>query len=153
MSGIPFTARAPSTAVTNAATVLVQATPSSASPITIHKIKLQSNTLTSSQAIAVVQWGFYATGTGSGTAITPVCPIKRLSGVSSNTVFKSFTTTMGTTFTVLDEVQWNICAPWDETFGMSELKIEVPASQAFAIILPNASGTPTINVTLQYSEY
>lgn len=152
MSGLQFVARATATAVTNAPTVLLQATPSSASPITLNRFKLQSNVISSSQAIVQVQYVFYATGTGSGTTITPVALTKRMT-VASNTAFRSFTTTMGTTPTVIAEFQWNTAMPWEDVLGMDSLKIDVNASQAFAVILPAASGTPTLSMTLEYTEY
>ena len=152
MSGLQYTAKHASTAYTNAASVIFQLTTSSACPITINRIELQSGVTTSSQAVVTLQWGYYATGHAAGTTVTPV-PLQKKNTVSPATACRIASATLGTTFTVYKEWQWNIALPFDHGLGMDALKIEVPASTVWALILPSASGTPTLSGAIDFTEY
>jgi hypothetical protein len=152
MSGLIYEARHPATAYTNAASVIFQLVAAAGSPFTVHQLKLQSNTLTSAQAIVTVQWGFYVTPHAAGTLLA-VQPTVQRNTVSPATAFRYASATLGTTFTAVDEFQWNLAAPWEATNGLPALKYEVQAGKNWALILPNASGTPTISGTVTIEEY
>ena len=153
MSGLQYTARHTATAYTNAASVLFQLTTSAACPITLNRIQLQSSVTTSSQAVVTLQAGYYATGHAAGTSVTPVA-LNKKNTVSAATACRIASATLGTSFTpVLYEWQWNIALPFDLVLGMDSLKIEVPAASVFALILPNASGTPTLSGAIDFTEY
>jgi hypothetical protein len=152
MSGLQYTAKHAATAYTNAASVVFQLTTSAACPITINRVELQSSVTTSSQAVVVLQWGYYATPHAAGTSVTPLTLTKK-NTVSSATACRIASATMGTTFTPYREWQWNIALPFDHVLGMDALKIEVPAATTWALILPSASGTPTLSGAIDYSEY
>jgi hypothetical protein len=154
MAGLTYVMANTPTAVTNTAWVIAQITTAAGSPLTIHQFRLQSSALTSGQAVNTVQWGYYATGTSTNTVALPVVKAE----THRNTIAAAFTpygmtATMGTTFTVFDQFQWNIALPWEDTRGLVQTKIEVDAGKAWALILPNASGTPTINCTIHVEEY
>lgn len=152
MSGLNYTARHTATAYTNAASVIYQLTTSAACPITINRIELQSGVTTSSQAVVTLQWGYYTAGHAAGTSVTPV-PLQKKNTVSSATGVRIASATMGTTFAPYKEFQWNIALPFDHVLGMDSLKIEVPAGTVWALILPGASGTPTISGAIDWTEY
>lgn len=152
MSGLQYTARHTATAYTNAASVIYQLVTSAACPITLNRIQLQSSVTTSSQAVVTLQAGWYATAHAAGTSVTPAA-LQKKNTVSSATACRIASATMGTTFTPLYEWQWNIALPFDLVLGMDSLKIEVPAATTFALILPNASGTPTLSGAIDYTEY
>jgi hypothetical protein len=151
--GLSYIVRHPSTAYTNAASVIMQLTAGATDAFTLHQFKLQSNVLTSSQAIVICQWGYYATKTSSGgTAATPN-PLTKRNTVSAATAGYYATATLGTTLTVYGEFQWNLAAPWEDTRGLIPSKIEVPAAAVWALVLPNASGTPTISGEFLIEEF
>lgn len=152
MSGLTYVAKHASTAYTNAASVIFQLTAAAGSPFTIHQWKLQSSALTSAQAVVVLQWGFYATAHAAGTVYVPQALVQR-NTVAPATVFRFASATLGTTFNIVDEWQWNIAAPWEDTRGLPSTKIEVQATKVWALVLPNASGTPTISGDLTFEEY
>jgi len=152
MSGLAYTFRHTATAYTNAASAVFQMTTSAACPITINRIELQSAVTTSSQAVVVLQWGTYVTAHAAGTSYTPK-PLVPKNTVSSATACRFASATLGTTFAVYKEWQWNIALPFDHVLGMDPLKIEIPAATTWALILPNASGTPTLSGAIDYSEY
>ena len=152
MSGLQYTAKHASTAYTNAASVIFQLTTSAACPITINRIELQSGVTTSSQAVVVLQWGWYAAAHAAGTAVTPA-PLQKKNTVSAATACRIASATMGTSFTAVREWQWNIALPFDHVLGMDSLKIEVPAATTWALILPAASGTPTLSGAIDFTEY
>jgi hypothetical protein len=151
MSGLAYTARHPATAYTNVASVIAQLVTSADTPITIKRIQLQSGVTSSSQAVVVLQAGYYATAHAAGTTGTPQ-PIARRNTLAADTAFRFASATLGTTFTVVREWQWNIAMPWDEQFGDEDLNWEVPAANNWALILPNASGTPTISGAVDFVE-
>ena len=153
MSGLGYVMSNTPTAITNNAWVIAQYITSASNPITVLQFRLQTANLTSAQSVVTVQWGYYATGTSTNTVALPVVkPIVKRNNVTAAGTPYGMTATMGTTFTIYDQVQWNTAAPWEDTMGLEPLKIEVPVSTAFAIILPNASGTPTMNCTLKFEE-
>jgi len=152
MSGLSYVVRHPALAYTAAANVICQLTTGAGNPIVIERIELQSNNLTSAQSLAILQWGFYATGTSTGGSTpTPQPLIKRLSN-SANTGARVNTATMGTTFTPYDEWQWNTALPFDHVMGLDSLKILVPVSTAWALIFPSSPGTPTISGAIYFTE-
>lgn len=151
MSGLTYKARHLNTAYTNVANVIMQLTTSADTPITIHRFKLQANVISSGQAIVVVQYGTYATGTGGGTSATCVATQRR-NTLAADTAFRYASTTMGTTFTTFDEFQWNTAMPWEDVMGMESLKLEIPAATAFAIIFPSGPGTPTVSGSIDFEE-
>ncbi len=152
MAGLGYKARHTATAYTNAASVIFQLSTSSASPITIQRIQLQSSATTSAQSVITLQYGTYATGHAAGTTVTPQA-ITRRNAASSNTGVRIASATLGTTFTPIDEIQWNIALPLDLVFGLPSLQIEMAASQVFALIIPSASGTPTLSGSIDWVEY
>ena len=149
--GLAYIARHPATAYTNAASVIFQLSAGATDPMVIHQFVLQSSALTSAQAVVDVQWGYYASATAGGTSGTPAAVIKR-NTIAAAAAFRYASATLGTTFTVVDEFQWNIAAPWESTNGLPQTKIEVPAAVVWALILPNASGTPTISGHVTFEE-
>ena len=154
MSGLTYVMANTPTAITNNAWVIAQLTTAAGSPVTVHQFRLQSSALTSAQAVVTVQVGLYATGTSTNTVALPVIkPLVQRNTVATATTPYGMTATMGTTFTILDQFQWNIAAPWEDTMGLPATKYEVQAGKVWAIILPNASGTPTINATVKFEEY
>ena len=151
MSGLTYTVRHAATAYTNFQSVIFQAKTSAACPITINRIELQSGVTTSSQAIVIIQSGTYTTEHSAGASVIPkALAIKNTA--SSATAWRIASATLGTTFAVTREWQWNIALPFDHVLGMESLKIEIPAATVWAIILPNASGTPTISGAIDYTE-
>ena len=149
--GLSYIARHPATAYTNVASVVFQLATTANHPITIHQFRLQSSALTSAQAIIDCQVGYYATATAGGTGGT-LSPIISRNTVTPLTAFRFASATLGTTFTVVDEFQWNIAAPWEDTRGLPQTKYDVAYSSVWALILPNASGTPTISGSLVVEE-
>lgn len=151
MSGLTYRARHPSTAYTNVASVIAQLTTSADTPITINRVKLQANVISSGQAIVVVQFGVYATGHAAGTTGTPLATQRR-NTLAADTTFRYASATLGTTFTAIDEFQWNTAMPWEDVMGMEEIKIEIPAASVFAIIFPSGPGTPTVSGSIDFME-
>ena len=153
MSGLDYTVRHTATAYSNAVSVIFQGVTSAACPITINRIELQSAVTTSSQAVVVIQWGIY-TGAAhaAGTPVTPKALAPK-NTLSSATAWRIASATLGTTFAVYKEWQWNIALPFDHVLGMPSLKIEVPAATVWALVLPAAAGTPTFSGSVDYTEY
>jgi hypothetical protein len=151
MSGLAYHAMHTATAYTNAASVIFQLTTSADTPISIEQVKLQSGVTSSAQAIVRVQFGTYATGHAAGTTVTPTATQRR-NTLAADTVVRIASATLGTTFTALREFQWNIAMPFEEQFGWDDIKLEIPAATVFAIILPAASGTPTLSGGIDFVE-
>lgn len=151
MSGLTYKCRHPATAYTNAASVIMQCLTSSDTPITVNRLKLQANVISSGQAIVIVQVGTYATGHAAGTSLAPLATQRR-NTLAADTVFRYQSTTLGTTFTAIDEFQWNTAMPWEDTFGMDSIKWEVPAATAWAVLFPAGPGTPTISGSIDIEE-
>lgn len=151
MSGLSYHAMHTATAYTNVASVIYQLTTSADTPITLEQVKLQSNATSSGQSVVRVQFGTYATGHAAGTTVTPTSTQRR-NTLAADTVVRIASATLGTTFTALREFQWNIAMPFEEQFGWEEIKMEIPAATAFAIILPAASGTPTLSGGVDFVE-
>lgn len=153
MSGLSYTARHPATAYSSVAAsqVIFQLTTGATVSATIKKIELQSSAVTSGQAIYGIQWGYYATGTAGGSTTTPAPVVKRNS-VAAAAAFRYASSTLGTTFTVVDEYQWNIALPFEVTNGLSQTEIEVPANTAWALLLTTQSVTPTFSGKLTFEE-
>jgi hypothetical protein len=140
--------------VTAAPTVILQGTNSSAKPVRLKRIELQSNNTGSTQQVITVSLGFYATGTAGGAtpAATPVD--EGLTGIyTPSTVFKAITTTMGTTFTNKTSWQWNTANPFDEMLGLTELQHEYSAAKVWAIILPTAPTAFNLTGTVFFEEF
>src|SRR5271154_124385 len=140
--------------ITAAATVLLQGTNSAAKPIQLQRIEMQSNNTGSTQQVFPASLGDYGTGAAGGS--TPVAtPVDEgLTGVySPASVFKSITTTLGTTFTQKTSWQWNTANPFDELLGMLSLQHEYPAAKVWAIILPTAPTAFTLTGTVYFQEY
>lgn len=153
MSGLGYLARHPATpySSTAASQVIMQLTAGSANPLTIKKIMLQSSAVTSGQAIYGIQWGWYVAGTAGGTLATPQALMKRNS-VATAAAFRYQTATLGTTFSVIGEYQWNISLPFEETEGLAITEIEVPAGGVWALLLTTQSVTPTLSGGVIYEE-
>ena len=140
--------------ITAAATVILQGTTSSAKPVRFKRIQLQSSNTGSTQQVITVSYGFYATGTSSGTSVTGVPVDEGLTGTyTGTTLFKANTTTLGTTFTNKYSWQWNTANPFDIVYGLLELQEEVPVSKAFAFILPTAPTAFSLTGTFNYEEF
>jgi hypothetical protein len=141
------------TAITNAATVIAQLTCSAGKPIRLKRIELQSNQTGSTQAIIPVSLGTYATATSTG-GVTPTAkPVDAGNTVAAATTVRALTATLGTTFTQLDEWQWNGANPFDMVFGLSETQYEFAVSTKVALIIPAASGTPSLTGKITFEEF
>ena len=151
MSGLAYTARHPATAYTNVASVIAQLVTSADTPITLKKMRLEGGVTSANQGIVVVQAGFYATPHAAGTVGTPLAKARR-NTLACDTAFRYASATLGTTFTVWREWQWNIAIPWEDQPGDPMLEMEIPAATNFALILPSASGTPTISGEFEFEE-
>ena len=151
MSGLAYTARHAATAYTNAASVILQLTTSADTPITLKKIQLQAGVTSAGQSVVVLQAGYYATGHAAGTTVTPGAIVRR-NTLAADTAVRIASATLGTTFTVVREWEWNIAMPFEEQFGDDALEWEVQASNVWALILPSASGTPTISGAIDFVE-
>jgi hypothetical protein len=154
MSGRHYIMANAPTAITNNAWVIAQLTAGATQPLTVHRYKLQTNVLTSAQSVVTVQFGTYATGTSTNTVALPVIKAKETwNTIAASATPYGMTATLGTTFTVFDQFQWNLALPWEDTLGLIPIKYELQATKVFAIILPNASGTPTLNCSVDFEEY
>jgi hypothetical protein len=140
------------TAITNAATVVAQGTPSAAVPIRIHRIELQTNQTGSTQSIIPLQMGTYTTGTSTGGATPTPSPTLRRNTVAAASAWRVLTATMGTTFALLQEWQWNGATPFDMVFGKDATVPEIEVSKPWALIIPSASGTPTVSGSITFEE-
>lgn len=141
------------TAITNAATVLAQGTLSASKPMRLKRIELQSNQTGSTQSVITVSLGKYATATSTG-GVTPTAkPVDTGNTVSGSTTWRCLTATLGTTFTQWDEWQWNGANPFDMVFGLLETQYEISVSTVLALIVPTASGTPSITGKITYEEF
>lgn len=141
------------TAITNAATVLAQGTLSAGKPIRIKRIELQSNQTGLTQSVIPVSLGTYTTATGTG-GVTPTAKaVDRGNTTTGATVWRCLTATLGTTFAQLDEWQWNGASFFDMTFGLTETQYEFSVSAVMALIIPAASGTPSITGKITYEEF
>jgi len=142
------------TAITNNAWVIAQLTCGATQPLTVHQFRLQTNVLTSAQTVVTVQVGTYATGTSTNTVALPVIkPLETWNTIAASATPYGMTATLGTTFTILDQFQWNLALPWEDTRGLQPSKYDVQSTKVWAIILPNASGTPTLNASVMFEEY
>lgn len=151
MSGLGYIARHPATAYTNVASVIGQLVTSADTPITLKKMRLESGVTSAGQAVVVLQAGYYATAHAAGTTGTPQ-PTARRNTLSADTAFRFASATLGTTFTAIREFQWNIAMPWEWQEGDDDFIWEIPAANNWALILPNAAGTPTISGEFAFVE-
>lgn len=128
--------------------VVIQGTNSSAKPVRLKRIEIQSNQTGSNQQTVQLELITYATGTSSGGASRTATPVDdALVGTySPATSFYAGTATMGTTPTVKYSWYWNTANPWDEVKGLLELQDEFAVSKVWAIIMPSGPGT-TFNLT------
>jgi hypothetical protein len=152
MSGLAYTARHPATAYTNVASVIMQLVASADTPLTVKKMQLQSGVTSAGQAIVVLQAGRYVTPHASGTTGTPQAINRRAASIAAEATFRFASATLGTTLTIFKEWQWNIAMPWEEQFGDEDLDFEIPAGDNFVLLLPNASGTPTLSGGIDFVE-
>lgn len=152
MSGLAYTAHHPATAYTNAASVIAQLVAAAGVPITLKRLELQANVISSGQAIAVVQLGSYGTPHAAGTVGT-LQPIMRRNSVSPQTAFRYASATLGTTFMPWKTWQWNLAIPWEQQFGDEALEFQIAGAGNCALILPSAIGTPTLSAALDIVEH
>lgn len=141
------------TAITNAATVLAQLTCSAGKPVRLKRIELQSNQTGSTQAIIPVSLGTYTTATSTGGVTPTPKAVDRGNTVAAATAARCLTATLGTTFAQLDEWQWNGANPFDMVFGLSETQYEFAVSSIIALIVPSASGTPSLTGKITFEEF
>lgn len=140
--------------ITAAPTVILQGTDSSAKPVRLKRIQLQSNNTGSTQQVVLLSLGYYATGTAGGATPVAVPVNEGLTGVyTPATVFKAITTTMGTTFTNKMTWQWNTANPFDVVDGLQELQDEFPSAKVWALILPTAPTAFSLTGTVNYEEF
>ena len=150
---IDITNTSGATAITNAATVVAQLTVSAGKPIRLKRIELQSNQTGSTQTVIPLQLGTYATGTSTaGVTPTPRATNRGISTAAS-TAARCLTATLGTTFTINNDWQWNGATPFDMVFGLLETQPEYAASTVVAVIIPAASGTPSLTCKLTFEEF
>lgn len=140
--------------ITAAATVILQGTNSSAKPVRLKRIQLQSSNTGSTQQVVTLSLGYYATGTAAGSTPVAVPVDEGLTGVyTPSTVFKAITTTLGTTFTNKMTWQWNTANPFDIVDGLQELQDEFPAAKVWALILPTAPTAFNLTGTVNFEEF
>lgn len=142
--------------VPTSAFVICQGTNSASKPIRLKRLRLGSSNNGSTQQVVTLQLVYYATGTGSGGTTPTSTPVDEgLTGIyTGSTTFRCGTATMGTTPTVKWTDQWLTCNPYDNLEGMLELQDEIPASKAWAFIIPSAAATSfNLNGTLNYEEF
>lgn len=141
------------TSITNAATVVWQGTTGSANPIRIYRIELQSNQTGATQTVIPLQFGTYATGTSTGGTTPTPSPVIRRNSVSAVTAWRCLTATLGTTFTILQDWQWNGATPFDYVMGLTPIQFEIQSSVVCALIIPTASGTPGLTGAVYFEEF
>jgi len=139
-------------AITNAATVVIQGANAAGAPVRIHRIELQTNQTGSTQSIIPLQFGTYATASGAGGTVPVASAVVRRNSVAALTVFRALTATLGTTFTVLQDWQWNGATPFDMVFGKDVSVPEINVSIVWAVIIPSAAGTPTVSGSVTFEE-
>lgn len=139
-------------AITNAATVVIQGANAAGAPSRVHRIELQTNQTGSTQAIIPLQLGRYATASGAGGTTPTATAVLRRNTVTALTTFRALTATLGTTFTVLQDWQWNGATPFDMVFGKDVSVPEFAISEVWAVIIPSAAGTPTVSGSVTYEE-
>lgn len=141
------------TAITNAATVVWQATVAAGKPIRIKRIELQSNQTGSTQTVIPLQLGTYATGTSTAGVTPTPRAVDRGITTAASTAFRCLTATLGTTFTINKDWQWNGATPFDMVFGLQEIQLEYAVSTVVALIIPSASGTPSLTGNVVFEEF
>lgn len=141
------------TAITNAATVLAQLTTSAGKPLRLKRIELQSNQTGSTQTIIPVSLGTYTTATSTGGVQPTPKAVDQGITTAAATAARCLTATLGTTFAQLDQWQWNGANPFDQTLGFTESQYEFAVSKVIALIIPSASGTPSITGKLTFEEF
>lgn len=141
------------TAITNAATVIAQLTASAGKPVRLKRIELQSNQTGSTQSIIPVALGTYTTATSTGGVTPTPKAVDRGVTTAAATAARCLTATMGTTFAQLDEWQWNGANPFDMVLGLTEMQYEFAVSSIIALIIPSASGTPSLTGKITFEEF
>lgn len=138
---------------TSAPSVILQGTTSSAKPIRLKRIEMQSNNTGATQQVVTVSLGTYTTATSAGTTVT-AGPIDPGSGYSPATTFKANTTTLGTTFAQIKSWQWNTANPFDIVDGLQELQYEFQVSKPWALIFPTTPGSAlSVTLTVHFEEF
>lgn len=152
MYRVDITGTSGATAITNAPTVVWQATAQAIVPVRIYRIELQSNQTGSTQTVIPLQLGTYATGTAAGGLTPTPNPVIQRNSVAAVTAFRTLTATMGTTFTIKQDWQWNGATPFDYVMGLSALQPEITSATVWALIIPTASGTPSLTGSVWFEE-
>jgi hypothetical protein len=142
------------TAITNAATIVWQATLTASKPIRLKRIELQSNQTGSTQTIIPLQLATWTTASGAGGVTPTPRAVDRGVTTAAVTAFRCLTATMPTTLLIVDdEWQWNGANPFDVVFGLTEMQHEYAVSSIVALTIPTASGTPSLTGALYYEEF
>lgn len=141
------------TAITNAATVVAQLVVAAGKPVRLKRIELQSNQTGSTQTVIPLQLGTYATLTSTaGVTPTPKA-VDRGVTTAASSAMRCLTATLGTTLTVLDSYQWNGANPFDMVYGLTEIQYEFSAAAVVALVIPSASGTPSLTGKITFEEF
>jgi hypothetical protein len=155
--GLGYTINIPANATTNAAWTVWNYSCASGVAMALQRIQLTSNQTGSTQSIIPLQLGTYATtntSTGTVGAPTSSATVKLNTRALGGTTY-GMSATMGTgTFTVIANWQWNGATPFDIVNGKDILIPEFPGvtTNLIALIIPSASGTPTIGGSVQIEE-
>jgi hypothetical protein len=155
--GLGYTINVPAAAATNTAWTIWNYSCAAGVAMALQRIQIQSNQTGSTQSIIPLQLGIYATTNSStGTIAAPTSsPTVRLNTRALGGTTYGQTATMGTgAFTVIQNWQWNGATPFDIVNGKDIIIPEFPGSvaQLLALIIPSASGTPTVGGSVQIEE-
>jgi len=150
--GLSYRVNIAATAITNVATVVIQGTNSATVPIALQRVEFQSNQTGATQTVIPLQFGTYATASGAGGVVPVASAIERRNSTAATTVFRALTATLGTTFTILEEYQWNGATPFDMVYGKELSAPVIQAVIVWAWIIPSAAGTPTISGKVTFEE-
>lgn len=138
---------------TSSPTMLLQGTCSSARGFRTKRFELRSNNPGASQQIVTLTLVTYATGTAGGTTVAATPKDQALNGVyTPSTTFKTNTTTLGTTPSVVKTWQWNTANIEDQVDGLLELQEEFSAGKVFAFLLSTPGASLSVTATLHGEE-
>lgn len=140
--------------VPTSAFLILQGTNSSAKPIRLKRIQLQSNQTGATQQVITVQLGTYTTGSSTGGTTPTATPVDLGSNYTPATSFRAGTSTLGTTLANISQWQWNTANPFDIVEGLEALQDEFQVSKVWALVIPTAPGTGfNLTGTVNFEEF
>ena len=155
--GLGYSINIPAAAATNAPWTIWSYSCVAGVAMALQRLQIQSNQTGSTQSVIQLQLGIYATtnSTTNTIAAPTSSPTVRLNTrVMGGTTYGQ-TATMGTgAFTVIKNWQWNGATPFDIVNGKDIIIPEFPGVVAnlLALIIPVASGTPTLSGSMDVEE-